>query len=175
MVLREVTTWHYEMTSPDQFHPSQRKTPGLEFRQSKICLPSFGLFLNNAVGANYNWVLRRSWTAEQWHEFWDRPELQVWVAWLQGTPAGFFELEFQPGQSVEIVKFGIVPEFVGQGLGGEMLTFALQHAWQSKAKRVWLHTCSLDHPTARAHYEARGFRLFNQETTTKDIQPPQGV
>ena len=62
-------------------------------------------------------------------------------------PAGYFELEEQPPSTVELVFLGLLPDFIGQGLGGWLLTQALERAWSvSGTERVWLHTCSLDGP-----------------------------
>ena len=77
--------------------------------------------------------------------------------------AGFFELEMQDGGSVEIVYFGLLSRFVGRGLGGAMLTAAVQRAWDMGASRVWLHTSSLDHPHALPNYRARGFHVYKRE------------
>jgi len=164
----EVTVWHLEMTDPGQLRPAYESEPELEYRQSRVCLPGFGLFLNNAVGAAYHWKMRTRWTDQDWHHFWERPELQVWVAYLDGTPIGFFELEADGEGNTEILKFGVIAEFVGKGFGGRMLTHAVRLAWESGAERIWLHTCSLDHPHARNHYEARGFQLFKTETELRD-------
>ena len=87
---------------------------------------------------------------------------------------GYAELEWQAGGDVEVVYFGILPQFIGQGLGGHLLTAAVERAWQRGAARVWLHTCTLDQPHALAHYQARGFRLYRQETKPEEL-PPQAV
>lgn len=162
--MNELTTWYLEMTDPGQLRPAYEQGPEIEYRQAKVCVPSFGLFLNNSVGADYNWKMRTKWSNEEWHQFWDRPELQVWVAYSEGTPIGFFELEQDGEGNTEFVKFGIIPEFTGKGFGGRVLTHAVQLAWEGGAKRVWLHTCSHDHRHARGNYEARGFQLFKTET-----------
>lgn len=60
---------------------------------------------------------------------------------------------------VEIAYFGLAPHFVGRGLGGALLTSAIEEAWRWDASRVWVHTCSLDHPSALRNYEARGMRI----------------
>jgi GNAT superfamily N-acetyltransferase len=70
---------------------------------------------------------------------------------------------------VEIVYFGIMPQFVGKGLGGALLTAAVERAWQMGPTRVWVHTCSLDHPSALGNYLARGFRIFKQEIGHEDL------
>jgi GNAT superfamily N-acetyltransferase len=85
--------------------------------------------------------------------------------------AGYFELRRHP-TDVEIAYFGLVPRFIGQGLGGALLTRAAQEAWTIGASRVWLHTCTLDSPHALPNYLARGFREFKTERFTVDIAQP---
>lgn len=173
MPVTEITTWHLEMTDPGQLRPAYDSGPTIDHHQAKLCSPAFGLFLNNAVGADYNWKMRTKWTPEEWHQFWDRPELQVWVASIDGTPIGFYELESDGQGNTEFVKFGLISEFIGKGLGGRMLTEAVRKAWETGARRVWLHTCSLDHSVARQNYEARGFTLFKTETKQREIPPKE--
>ena len=91
------------------------------------------------------------------------------MAYVSGTPAGYFELDGPPGGDVEIAYFGLLPSFVGRGLGGWLLTAAVERAWRRNPRRVWLHTCSLDHPAALANYRARGFRLVKEEAAWKDL------
>lgn len=85
------------------------------------------------------------------------------MLYVKGAPAGYFELEFQDG-NVEIACFGLLPRFIGLGLGGHLLTEAISRAWQMEATRVWVHTCTLDHPNALANYQARGLRIYREET-----------
>ena len=91
------------------------------------------------------------------------------TCWVEGVPAGSHELEEQ-GRSVEIVLFGLVERFFGRGLGGWLLTEALQRALSLEGvDRVWLHTCSLDGPAALANYQARGLRIFDTTTEWRDL------
>jgi GNAT superfamily N-acetyltransferase len=158
----KVITYHLEMTDPADLLPSRRSGVDLEIRQVKIPCPQFNRFFYTAVGGDWFWIDRLKWTFDQWLAYVDRPVLQTWAAYVDGTPAGYFELEKQPGAQVEIAYFGLLPPFVGQGLGGRLLTAAVESAWEMKASRVWLHTCSLDHPGALANYRARGFRIFKE-------------
>ena len=80
---------------------------------------------------------------------------------MDGTPAGYFEIEKRPEGDVEIKNFGLLPAFIGQGLGGRLLT--VERAWAWGATRVWLHTCTHDHPHALHNYVARGFRVCKTE------------
>ncbi|MEX1019795.1 MAG: GNAT family N-acetyltransferase [Litorilinea sp.] len=72
-------------------------------------------------------------------------------------------MENHDDSSVEIAYFGLLPAFVGQGIGGLLLSTAIQRAWAWQAQRVWVHTCTLDHPNALQNYQARGLRIYNQE------------
>jgi GNAT superfamily N-acetyltransferase len=170
----EVTTYHLEMTDPHDLRPKRVEHDALEIRQAKVPSPELNRFLYTAVGGDWHWIDRLNWTYHQWLEWVDRPELETWVAYLSGTPAGYFELEQQPEGNVEIVHFGLLPRFIGKGLGGHLLTVATERAWQMGATRVWVHTCSLDHPGALANYRSRGFRVFREETKSKDLpdEPP---
>jgi GNAT superfamily N-acetyltransferase len=91
------------------------------------------------------------------------------VLYVSGTPAGYFELSGEPGSDIEIAYFGLIPQLVGQGLGAYLLTEATRRAWEKKATRVWVHTSSLDHPAALPNYRARGFRLFKEEVSFKEL------
>ncbi len=61
---------------------------------------------------------------------------------------------------MEVASFGVLPQFIGRGLGGLLLTAALERAWEEGTRRVWLHTCSWDHPHALANYQARGLEVY---------------
>ncbi len=167
-MLVDVTTCSLEMLHPSEFNSSIRNIPNLEIRRAEIPLPELNRFLYCAVGADYYWVDRLSWTHAQWQRYLERPELETWVAYLNGTVAGFFELERQ-GQSIEIAIFGLIPKFVGQGIGGVLLSRCIERAWALHPSRVWVHTCSLDGAQAFANYQARGFKLFTQETSRKNL------
>ena len=159
-----VTTCYLEMTAPQDLRAAHSNNPELQVIQAQIPYPPFNRFLYEVVGKAWSWTDKLSWSEEQWSDYVCRPELQTWVAYLSGTPAGYFELEKQ-NESVEIAYFGLLPQFIGQGIGGHLLTRAVEQAWQMQARRVWVHTCTLDHPSALSNYQARGFRLFKQETT----------
>ncbi len=75
----------------------------------------------------------------------------------------------QKDKSVEIAFFGLLPQFIGKGLGGYLLSEAIRKAWDLDASRVWVHTCTLDHPHALGNYEARGLTIVREETHVQDI------
>jgi GNAT superfamily N-acetyltransferase len=159
-MMTEVITYHLEMTDPGMLKPATRSVDDLSIVQAQIPLPALNRFLYVSVGADWAWVDRLLWSEEEWRTWVDRPQLTTWVAYLRGTPAGYFELEMQPGNSVEIAYFGLLPQFIGKGIGGILLTQAIECGWGLGAERVWVHTCTLDHPQALSNYQARGLRLF---------------
>jgi len=168
-MLREITTYYLEMTSPADLRPSRTPAEGFRVEQARIPCPELNRFFYASIGGDWFWVDRLGWTYDQWLAWVDRPELETWVAYLEGTPVGYFELDSQQDGSVELAYFGLLSRFVGRGLGGALLTAAVERAWEMGASRVWLHTCSLDSPAALPAYQARGFRLYRQETEVKDL------
>jgi GNAT superfamily N-acetyltransferase len=165
----DVTTYYLEMTHPNDLRPKGVHYPGLDIRQVHVPLPEFNRFLYTAVGGDWYWTERLPWTYQQWCDWLERPEVQTWVAYVSGAPAGYFELEAQADGQVEIAYFGLLPQFIGIGLGGHLLTVTIERAWAMGAARVWVHTCTLDHPDALANYRARGLRVFREETHTQDV------
>ncbi len=163
-----VTTTSLEMLEFSEFKPSTRNIPNLEIVRAEIPLPELNRFLYTAVGGDYFWIDRLSWTYAQWQTWLDRPELETWLAYLSGTVAGYFELEWQ-GDSVEISIFGVIPKFTGLGIGGVLLSRCIARAWELKPARVWVHTCSLDGAQALANYQARGFKVFAQKTELENL------
>lgn len=157
---RFVTITYLEMTRPEDAVPFVRERR-LEVRRAEIPCPELNRWLYLAVGSAWWWHARLEWDRERWLAWLDRPELETWIGYARGTPAGYFELEAQPGGDVELVYFGLLPAFIGHGLGAELLAAAVARAWEVATRRVWVHTCSLDHPRALANYQARGFRIYD--------------
>jgi GNAT superfamily N-acetyltransferase len=166
---RLVTTTHLEMTSREQLRPGKPGATSLQLRRVEIALPELNRFLYAAVGAGFNWYSRLPWDYARWLAYVDRPDLETWIGYVSGTPAGYFELERQDGGNVELTYFGLLPRFVGQGVGGELLTAAIGRAWDTGAARVWVHTCTLDHPSALPNYQARGFKVFRVEDKIEEL------
>lgn len=160
----EVTTWYLEMLSPGNLRPKLIEHPQLTIQQATIPCPEFSYFLYTSVGGAWYWLDRLAWSRDRWLAYLNRSEVETWVAYVAGTPAGYIELEAQPKDDIKIVYFGLLPIFVGQGLGGHLLTVGTQRAWDLGAHRVWVHTCNLDGPHAYKNYESRGFQLYKTET-----------
>lgn len=166
---KQIVTHHLEMTHPAQLVPERKPHTTFSLVQVEIPCPPLNRFLYAAVGGDWYWLDRLEWSYAQWQSYLERQGVETWVAHVSGTPAGYFELETQASGNIEIVYFGLLPQFIGHGLGGALLTAAVERAWALDARRVWLHTCSLDHPNALPAYQARGFRVFNIVRTEEDL------
>ncbi len=93
--------------------------------------------------------------------------VDIFVLYVEGVPAGYFELSHDVDQNVmELAYFGLMPEFVGCGYGGYLLRAAIDEAWSRGIKRLWVHTCDLDHPNALPVYQKMGFVPYDQVTKT---------
>ena len=160
------TRTYLEMTDPLALRPCRAPEGDVRVALRDPCEPEFWRYLYATVGEAYRWVDRQAWTEEEIRGYLTDPAVSLWVMTVGDAVAGYFELRHEPDGSVEIVYFGLFPEFTGRGLGGYLLTDAVERAWASGARRVWLHTCSFDHPFAIQNYLARGFTVFKTEQYT---------
>ncbi len=157
------------MRAPADLRPAPAPAVLPRIERVLDCPPAFWRFLYTEVGRPYHWIDRLHWTDLQIREYLSDPSLGLYVMWVSGAPAGYFELRRESGGSFEIVYFGLLDQFTGQGLGGYMLTEAARMAWAAGASRVWLHTNTLDHPAALPNYLKRGFRV----TRTEEYEVPK--
>jgi len=154
-----VTTTYLELTAREPIRPpSAPEPPGFALRVVQD--PAVNADMYRRVGADYAWIDRLRWSAEQWARHADRVETHV--VEIDGRPAGYFEVEAQ-ADSAKIGIFGLLEEYQGRGIGGHALVAALNRGLELRP-RVWLTTCTLDGPHALANYRARGMRPFRTET-----------
>ena len=124
---------------------------------------AFWRFLYETIGEPWLWTELRLKDDTEILALVRAPDLDFRVMWHHGNPAGVVLLDMADLANVEIKFFGLLPEFVGRGLGRYLLDWAVRHAFTKGAARLWLHTCDLDAPQALANYEARGFEAFDRE------------
>ena len=158
-----VKIFHLEMLDRHALVPKQG---GTEFQIELVdpADPTLNQQLYREVGSMWQWTDRLVWEDAQWRQYVERNHLETWIGYWKGERAGYFELEFQQDGNVEIMYFGLLPDFIGLGLGGILLTVAIQSAWlKPDTRRVWVHTCSNDHKHALENYLKRGFQLFKTE------------
>ena len=136
-----------------------------KFMVKKI-LPDFQLnkFFYKRVGKKHRWIDRLSWSDEKWINYISNKNLETYVICKHDDLAGFFELLYNPKlKETEISYFGLLEEYIGKGIGGYALGEAIKKSFKKNIDRVWLHTCTLDHPNALKNYIARGMTVFKKE------------
>jgi RimJ/RimL family protein N-acetyltransferase len=159
-----VRTTYLEMMSPSDLKPSTKDVRGFSVSRVSVPCPELNRFMYEVVGRDWEWTFRLTWPHERWKTYVLRDTFSTWIAMQEGRTVGFFELEEQDEGHIEIKIFGLVPQFVGKGLGGHMLTQAIRTGWDLGAARVWVHTCTKDAPSALPNYLARGLRIYKEET-----------
>ncbi|MEM7339670.1 MAG: GNAT family N-acetyltransferase [Actinomycetota bacterium] len=159
-----ITVWDLVMASPPATEVDAAPV-GVEVVEATEPAPDLSAFYYRAVGRDWQWVDRESWTDAQWLAWVDRPEHHLHTLSVAGAPGGYVELEQQDGGAVEIAYFGLTPKARGHGLGRWFLSYAIAIAWALPGtSRLWLHTCSLDGPAALPNYLNRGFEVSREYT-----------
>ena len=167
-----VTVTYLEMTSPDQ----RRSAPGwsepVTIQRAERPSLSFYRWLYDTVGADWDWHTRRRLSDDALAAIVHDDAVEVYVLYVRGVPAGYAELDRRVENEVEIAYFGLMPDWIGRGLGPALLGWALERAWSYGPRRVWLHTCSLDHPKALGVYRRAGFEVYDREVVAEDAELP---
>jgi GNAT superfamily N-acetyltransferase len=168
MELVEVTVYYLEMRAPSYASvPAPRE--GLTVLHIKSPTVPYYRARYSAVGKDYYWLSRRKMSDEALAAILGDPRSELHLLQVDGTPAGFAELDRRQGDAIELVQFGLMPDFIGQGLGKWFLRWTIDKAWSYAPRRFWLHTCSLDHPAALPNYRKAGFVLFKQEVIQREL------
>ena len=141
--------------------------PSNNLNISLIEEPDFQLnkFFYKEIGKKHRWMDRLLWTEKNWIEYLNSLEVKTYVLKEDHNLAGYFEQIFHNEKNdCEIAYFGVLEEFIGKKYGGYLLSEAIKESFKLGAKRVWVHTCSLDHKHALENYKSRGMKIFKSET-----------
>jgi len=144
----------------------EKKLPNNKYIVEKIYTNDFQLnkFFYKQIGQNHNWNDRLVWDDKRWINYVSDPKVFTFVLKDNEDIAGFFELiHHKDKYEMEIAYFGLLRDYLDKKLGGYMLTEAIKISFSYNIKRVWVHTCSLDHKNALKNYLARGMKIFNIE------------
>jgi len=145
----------------------QKKKPNSEYFVEKVSINDFQLnkFFYKQIGQNHHWNDRLVWDDKKWIDYVSNQNVFTFVLKDNENIAGFFELIYHKNKfEIEIAYFGLLKDFMAKKLGGYMLTEAIKISFSYKVKRVWVHTCSLDHKNALKNYLSRGMKIYNTET-----------
>jgi GNAT superfamily N-acetyltransferase len=166
--LVDVTVFSLEMlTAPQRTTPSPRD--GLAVLHARQPPVAYYRFLYDAVGRDYHWLSRRKLSDEELATVIHDPLNEVHVLHIDGSPAGFAELDRRQQNEIELVQFGLMPDFIGRGLGKWFLQWSIDKAWSYEPSRFWLHTCTLDHAAAVPTYMKAGFVQYKEEKIRREL------
>jgi ribosomal protein S18 acetylase RimI-like enzyme len=122
-------------------------------------------FFYKNIGKKHKWIDRLVWSETQWIDYVSSKKVSTYILKRNEDLVGFFELiDHFEKKEIEIAYFGLLEEYQNKNLGSYLLSQAIKKSFEKKIKRVWLHTCSLDHQNALNNYIARGMRIFKTET-----------
>ena len=157
---------HLEMTA----RPAPRPDPVGAWSLRRVDRPVLDWFrdLYRRVGEEWLWFSRIRMPDAELAKRLHAPQLEVYALVDGGRDEGLLELDFRESGQCEIGMFGVTPKLVGTGAGRWLMRRALDIAWSRPVERVWLHTCTFDHPAALAFYQRSGFRAFRRQVEVAD-------
>jgi len=157
---------HLEMTT----RPPRRDDPPGTWRLRKVDHPDLAWYrdLYRRVGEDWLWFSRARKSDADLAAIIHSPGVEVYALVIDGADEGLLELDFrEPGQC-ELGYFGVTAKLIGPGAARFLMNRALEIAWSRNATRVWVHTCTFDHPSAVAFYQRSGFRAFRRQVEVAD-------
>ena len=175
MTVLEDTITYLEMLE----RPAGRRVPApldmLALMRAETCTVSFYRYLYDTVGEPWLWFERRiiddAAVATQIH----RPTIEIFVLYVRGVPAGFFELDTAATRETKLCYFGLIPDFIGRRLGPFLLQGAIDRAWSRPIDRFWLHTSTFDHPKALSVYQRAGFVVYARRSMLFEDPREHGI
>ena len=122
-------------------------------------------FFYRQVGKEHFWRDRLLWSDKEWRKYINNKNLETGIMKLDDELIGFYEQEFHEAKNeIELIQMGILKEYQGKKFGTFLLKHIIYEAFNKNVKRIWVHTCSLDHKHALDNYLSKGFKIFGEET-----------
>ena len=161
---RKIDRFYLHIFSINDLIKSDYKQINLEVILEKKPKIDICKFFYKEVGRDFFWRDRLKWRDQDWLDYINNDFFKLYILKYNNKFAGYYELLYDPkNSSMEIAYFGIFKEFYGKGIGGYLLTDAILNSFNQKINKVWVHTCTLDHPNALKNYLARGMKVFKTE------------
>ena len=120
-------------------------------------------FFYKNIGKNHKWIDRLAWSEKQWIDYSTSKNVKTYVLKKYNDLIGYFELNIHKDEN-EIAYLGLLEEYHNKKLGSYLLSIAIKKSFLNNPKRVWVHTCSLDHKNALNNYISRGMKVFKKES-----------
>jgi GNAT superfamily N-acetyltransferase len=147
----------------------------LALMRAEDCSVAFYRYLYNTVGEKWVWYARREWGDAALAAEIQKPTTEIFVLYVGGVPAGYFELDAAQPRETLLSYFGLMPDFIGRRLGPFLLNAAIEQAWSRPIERLWVHTCTFDHPRALPLYQRAGFVVYARRQVSFDDPRERGV
>ncbi len=152
---------YLQMFAPPAHNP-QPPLEGVEIIRAERPTIRYYRFLYDAVGKDWHWLERYMLSDEELSRIVHDELVDIYVLYVKGSPAGFGEVDRRRDDAIQLMYFGLMPEFFGKGLGRYFLHWIIDKAWSHCPKRLWLHTCDLDHKAALPLYLKAGFEIYDE-------------
>lgn len=159
-----VTVTFLEMHTPPAYMPPLPVNRQIALLKTRDIPLHFYRYLADRVGRKWHWVNILRLEDEELAAGLHREDRDIRVLYLDGAPAGFFDLKSHLPDEVELAYFGMMEHATGQGIGRWFLGAAISAAWSYKPNKVTVQTCTLDHPAALSLYQKMGFSPVAQKT-----------
>ena len=123
-------------------------------------------FFYKNIGKKHRRTDRLVWSDNDWIKYVSNKKVETYILKINNDLAGYFELIFHSEiKEIEIAYFGLLEEYHNKKIGGYLLSEAIKKSFlRNEIKRVWVHTCTLDHKNALKNYLARGMTIYKKET-----------
>ena len=164
-MIKKIQRNYLEITSIIDLNESSVLTEGYSVQIIEPEDFQLNKFFYKNIGKNHHWIDRLIWTEKKWIEYVSDEKVKTYVLKKANELAGYFELIIH-SHEVEIAYLGLLEEYQNKKLGSFLLSSAIKNSFLKKPKRVWVHTCSLDHKNALNNYIARGMKIYKKETIT---------
>ncbi len=140
--------------------------PSNDYILEKISKNDFQLnkFFYKQIGKKLHWIDTLVWSDNKWINYLNNQNVSTYILKEENNLVGYYEQIFDKEKlDCEIAYFGILEEYIGKKFGGYLLSEAIKNAFKLNCKRIWVHTCSLDHRHALKNYLSRGMKIFKSE------------
>jgi GNAT superfamily N-acetyltransferase len=127
------------------------------------------------VGADWLWHSRLRMPLEQLEAILQDRATEVFALVAGAQEEGLLELDYRTQGECELAFFGVSAVLQGQGAGRWLMNRAMMRAWARPIRRLWVHTCTLDHPNALAFYLRSGFRAYARSIEIADDPRATGL
>jgi GNAT superfamily N-acetyltransferase len=158
--------WYLELTDPKA---DETEKPELEAVRQQNIDPEDYLEKYRKIGGKWNWAERLLMERERLLSLLSDAKNEIYYCYFEKQFAGYFELDCHNKDAIELVYFGLAPEFIGKGLGRKMMQRVFSAAGRHQAPKLWLHTCSFDAPQALDFYLKNGFRIYKETVEDQPI------